>query len=507
MAFFSRNGSSSNSSSGQPYKSVQMTETSQSSSSTSPSPAPNSPGDAASSKAYKSDEGGGGKKPTASIEAPLSVPKAAITDPPKALSLFELFRVLRPYFWPDEGTDGAALNRLRAITTWLMVAASKICSLYSPFFLAAATNSAIAGDWIQAVNEVVGFCVLKLGVSLFKELQGIIYLKVKQQASIELARLTFSHVHKLSLHWHLTKETGSVIKSMDRGADAANTLITYLFLYLIPALAECFAVVILFFIQFKQWEIGLVVLSGFVIYGILTVVITQWRKKFREATNKHDNDYHAKATDSIINFETVKYFTAEDFELKRFTASVVKFQQYNVSTQYSLALLNLTQQVILYGTMLGAMILATKAVIDGKLSIGGWVAVQSWISTIFAPLSFLGSIYSAIIQALVDIRNLSELLNQNPDIVDMPGAKSIADEIKSARENDGGGVGLELQNVSFHYPVGQKETSGLQDVNFKVPPGKTVAIVGSTGAGKFDHLMTTRTSHILLDIFRQTYRT
>ena len=262
-----------------------------------------------------------------------------------SLTLFELLRVLSPYFWPASGSDGAFINRIRCSSTWLMVVMSKTCSLIAPFYISKATNSLVAGHYSDCVHDLIVFSMLKLACQIFKECQSILYIKVKQQASIELQELAFSHLLSLSLNWHLSKKTGSVMKSMDRGVDAANSLISSLFLFLIPALLECLAVIILFFINFKQWGLGFIVFFGVVLYSIATVFITQWRKKFREQTNKHDNEFHDKATDSVINYETVKYFTGELFEVARFKQSVVKYQQFNSSTQLSLSLLNISQQV------------------------------------------------------------------------------------------------------------------------------------------------------------------
>ena len=256
------------------------------------------------------------------------------------LSIYELMRVLTPYFWPSKGSDGAFVNRIRCSCTWLMVVLSKTSSLIAPFYLANATNNLVAAHFAASVHDLLIFSLLRLASQIFKEFQSILYIKVKQQASIELQELAFSHLLSLSLNWHLSK-----MKSMDRGVDAANSLISSLFLFLIPALLECLAVIILFFINFKQWGLGFIVFVGVLLYSCATVFITQWRKKFREETNKQDNDFHDKAMDSIINYETVKYFTGEAFEVSRFKSSVVKFQQYNSSTQLSLSLLNMSQQV------------------------------------------------------------------------------------------------------------------------------------------------------------------
>lgn len=198
-----------------------------------------------------------------------------------------------------------------------------------------------------------------------------------------------------------------------------------------------------------------------------------------------------------MNYETVKYFTNEDFEMKRFRESVVKFQSYNSKTQFSLSLLNIGQQFFLNGTVLGTALLAGQAVIAGDMTIGGWVALQSWVVQIFVPLGFLGSVFGAIVQALVDIKNLSELLSESPDILDPPNAKPIFPastdvlklkssppaDIERPHEKSGGGVTVEFRNLYFHYPT-QDEERGLRNVSFTVKAGTTTAVVGSTGAGK-----------------------
>lgn len=264
-----------------------------------------------------------------------------------ALTARQLRQVLWPYFWPDKGSDSATLNRIRSSLTWVMVVLSKGSNLYAPFFLAIAANCLIAKNLNAAGKAMIIYCSLRLAAVVFREMQSILYIKVKQQASIQLQEMTFAHLHTLSLHWHLSKKTGSVMKSMDRGVEAANSMVTYLFLYLIPAMAECIAVSVLFFVHYTQWELGVIVLVGVGLYSAVTVAITNYRKSFREETNKHDNDYHDKATDSIINYETVKYFTGEGYETRRFTESVVKFQLFSSSTQLSINALNISQQVLL----------------------------------------------------------------------------------------------------------------------------------------------------------------
>lgn len=434
-----------------------------------------------------------------------SNPSKKVVEPKKGLSLYELIVVLRPFFWPSEGSDGAVINRIRAGSTWLVVGGSKACSLLSPYYLSTATNYLVLGNFADAATAMIGFALLRFASQFLRECQSILYIKVKQQASIELQELTFSHLHGLSLNWHLTKKTGSVMKSMDRGTEAANTLISYLFLFLLPALTECLAVVLLFFGSFQQWGLGVLVFCGVTVYAGYTIIVTQWRKKFRESTNKHDNDFHDKAQDSILNFETVKYFTAEAFEISRFKDSVVKFQQFNSATQMSLSILNCGQQFILIGTLLGAMLISGQAVAKGEMSLGGWVAVQAWVTTIFVPLNFLGTVYAMIVQSLIDIKNLGELLSEQPDIVDLPGSTpftssgnansnslSLSGGVSPVAEqpqyplattSSSKGLSIDFKNIEFHYPE-QPPEKGIKDMTFTVPAGSVTAIVGHTGAGK-----------------------
>lgn len=435
---------------------------------------------------------------------------------PRPMTLKELLILLKPFFWPEDGTDGVVTNRIRACSTWFCVIASRVCGVYSPFFIETATNELVAGDLTAAWLAIVGFALLRIGASMFKELQGTLYVKVKQQASVQLTLQTFVHVHNLSLGWHLSKKTGSVMKSVDRGVLAANTLVQWMFLYLVPSLAECAAVIILFFAKFRMWTIAVVITGGIFLYFAVTIKITVWRTKFREKQNKYDNDFHDKAQDSIVNFETVKYFTAEKYEANRYLTSVAKYESQVSNTQSSTYLLNFTQQLILQLTLLGALLLAAQGVRNGKMTLGAWVAVMSWILQIFQPLQFLGFVYSGIVQALIDVRNLTELLNEEPDIVDSKGATDIpyyaaslalrsgedclrerapsgasdknrdveaAVPLKQGKVDLSAGVSVEFKEVGFHYPT-QPVERGLKRVSFTLPAGTTTAVVGSTGAGK-----------------------
>lgn len=196
--------------------------------------------------------------------------------------------------------------------------------------------------------------------------------------------------------------------------------------------------------------------------------------------NQHDNDYHDKATDSLINYETVKYFTAERYEVARYTSSIFQFQKYSVNTAYSLSLLNSTQNGIIQVCTALSLCMAAHEVLSGsgKLEIGSFVSIASYVQNLFAPLSFLGSVYNAVIQALVDMTNLSELLAEEPDLVDAPDARELVPVPTGAR-----GASVTFRDVFFHYPT-QLSSAGLRGLNLEVEAGTSVAIVGATGAGK-----------------------
>lgn len=275
----------------------------------------------------------------------------------KKLSIKDIVIILSPFFWPNN-----VWARLRSMATWVCVALSKICSLMAPLFLSNATNAVVSGKYQTACVNVAIYCTLRFSSNSFKEAQGLIFLKVKQQAYVELAQKTFEHIHKLSLNWHLTKKTGNIIRSMDRGTEAASLLVSMIFLYLGPSILEAVAVVIIFFTHFGSWPLGLLVLCSVSTFIASTVFIAMWRKKLREETNKSDNDFHEKATDSIINFETVKYFTAEKFELDQFCKAVREYQTGVVSTQIAQSIMSVFQDGVVNITVFGSLVITGKQV-------------------------------------------------------------------------------------------------------------------------------------------------
>jgi ABC-type transport system involved in Fe-S cluster assembly fused permease/ATPase subunit len=422
----------------------------------------------------------------------------------KRLSSHAILTLLKPYFWPEGTTESATINRIRAIMTWVCVVLSKVCNLVSPILLGWASTALAHQDYASCICLSIAYSAIQFFGAVFKEGQSLVYLKVAQAAFIQLSETVFVHLHQLSLDWHLQKKLGEVLRSMDRGIAACDTLMKYLFLWLVPALVECLVVCIIFATYFHYAPLAICIFYFVWIYIVWTILVTLWRKKFRKAVVKSDNEWHDRATDSLVNFETVKYFTGEEYERKRFGESICRYQAGSVAVQASLSFLNISQRAILQmclGIALSLAALGIKQRIDccidhgcesgvsdccqaidndtcPGMQVGDFVAVLTYTMQLFQPLNFLGSVYNAIVMAIVDLTNLSELLAESPDVTDAP------DAIPLPRTNvEDEEIAVEYDNVVFHYPT-QSATKGLKGVSFKMKRGTTTAIVGPTGAGK-----------------------
>jgi ABC-type transport system involved in Fe-S cluster assembly fused permease/ATPase subunit len=399
--------------------------------------------------------------------------------------------LLYPYFWPSVEIGGYE-GRIRSLSTWLFVVLSKVANVFNPILLGTASGALIEGDYAKACSYAVFFVLVTFVSKFFKEMQSLVYLPVSKVAFVELSRISFEHLHALSLDWHLKKKLGDTLRSMDRGIAACDSMMTYGFLYLIPALLECFAVVVVFSTRFQYYPLGLVVFYFVLLYIVTTILMTLWRKKFRSNLNKNDNRYHDIATDSLVNFETVKYFTNEKYEVGRFTEAVLEFQKGGVSVKASLSALNLAQQLLMQGCLGLCLVLSVISIRDkleceetvdeedecSGMEVGDFVAVLTYVIQLFQPLNFLGSVYNMLVMAMVDLKNLSQLLSESHDIKDLPNAVAIGPVTSSSPENI-----VEFKDVTFRYPT-QPENSGLRKLNMTLKAGTTTAIVGPTGAGK-----------------------
>ena len=393
-----------------------------------------------------------------------------------SLSMRAILRLLKPYFWPRNWA-----GRLAVMSTLLFVSLSKVCSVVAPLILARAANAVANGGEIRdAVTMSLAYAGITFAGKVMKECQSLAYLRVQKYAFIDLASDTFQHLHSLSLQWALSKKMGEVVRVTDRGIAGCDTFMKYGVLYIGPSIGEAVAVCVLFYVHFKLWALSALVLASVSFYAALTVKMTLWRKRFRSAMNKSDNAWHDRLTDSLVNFETVKYFTAESYECSRFAEQITDYQKSSVEVQASLSALNLSQQVILCGCLGGAMALSAIAVKHGEASVGGFVAVNVWVINLFAPLNFLGTVYNALITALVDLKNLSELLAQKPLVVDPdppvdhPGGDGLFER----------GLAVSFHDVAFRYPGVTNLDAGLKGVSFSCDAGSSLGVCGPTGAGK-----------------------
>ena len=409
-------------------------------------------------------------------------------------------KVLRPYVIPKH-----MRNRILVLGTWVVLLASKAATLIQPIILRDIVNK-LASDVLdpEAYTLVVAYTFLGFAPKLLAEIQDIFYFKVGQTAFTEVAELTFTHVHRLSLHWHLNKKMGGVIASIDRGQEAADKLMYWVAIVMFPTLATGVATFIVFIVEFNQPQIAAVCFLGFMTYCWYTLGITLWRRHFREEMNDYNNLMNEKASDSLINFETVKYFSNEKFEIEQYTELVRSYQKGDYYSQAVTSMMNATQSSISYICMLGALAIATYRIFnrreDGTLDTGEFVAVQSYVLTIFAPLNVLGWVYGNIIDGAVDIQNISEILCEKPDIVDRPNAVDFGGEMDEGNHESFAKkgamttsqpraldasvpVGISFKDVRFRYPA-QPEGAGIMGVSFEVPAGTMTAIVGETGSAR-----------------------
>lgn len=387
--------------------------------------------------------------------------------------------ILRPYFMPE-----GHRNKVFVVLTWCVLAASKACSVAAPLVLGKImfnlTNmSGEEGHIDASFGLIVLYCALNFIPSTLTEVQDSLYVKVFQTAYAQVAEFTFRHVHSLSVEWHLKKRMGNVIRSLDRGMEGADSLMYNALLTFLPAIVSAVVALIVVAEHLDRPEIAAVCYLGFGLYCWMTLVGTLVRQTFRVEMNEHDNDMHDKASDSLINFETVKCFTNEEYETQSYIASVKQFQKKNFKDQAMMSAMNVSQAATSQGAMMISMMIAAYAVSRHRgFQASDFVTVQAYVMSVFSPLDYLGYVYSGMMNGITDIQNLSDLLAAQPDVVDEPHAAVLTPPTTT-----GSGMGIEFRNVSFHYPTAGPN-SGLKDVSFVVPPGTSTALVGPTGSGK-----------------------
>ena len=383
------------------------------------------------------------------------------------------WRVLRkvaPYLWPTD-QPGA---RVRVVLAMSLLVISKLVAVYMPVLYKGAVD-ALAGEGVPmlalgAVGLTVAYGMARLMTVGFQQLRDAVFAPVTQRALRRLALETFQHIHRLSMRYHITRKTGGLSRIIERGVKGVEFLLRFMLFSVGPLILELLLVAIILTVLFDAWYL-LIVAVTIGLYVWFTFAVTEWRVQLRREMNDHDTDANQKAIDSLLNFETVKYFGAESREAARYDVAMRGYESASLKTAYSLAFLNFGQSVLITAGLIGVMVLTAFGVQDGTLTVGDFVMVNAYMVQITVPLNFLGTVYREIRQSLVDMGEMFDLLEQPAEVTDKPDALPLA--IKGGR--------IDLTDVRFGY---DPDREILKGVSLSVPAGQMVAIVGATGSGK-----------------------
>ena len=324
------------------------------------------------------------------------------------------------------------------------------------------------------VALLLTYGALRLSITLFTELREFLFYPVAARIARRVGLETFEHLLSLSLRFHLERQTGGVSRDMERGARSIQSLLNYFIYNILPTLVEISLVITLLAAKFDGW-FAAITLGALVLYIGFTVTVTEWRTHFRRAMNEQDSKANTKAVDALINYETVKYFSNEKFEQARYDENLQRLEKASVKSQASLSLLNLGQSLIIATAVTLLVWRATEGVVAGTMTLGDLVLVNALMIQLYIPLNFLGVIYREIKQSMIDMEKMFDLLGQNREIADAPGAQALQIASKSS------GAAVRFENVRFGY---DPDRTILHDVSFEIPAGKTVAVVGPSGSGK-----------------------
>jgi len=375
-----------------------------------------------------------------------------------------------PYLWPD----GEVWVKRRVLIAMAALLLSKLIAVYTPIIYRDAVN-ALSGEGVSdlllgAVGLTVAYGMARIFTSGFQQLRDGVFAAVAQRALRKLALETFTHIHRLSMRYHITRKTGGLSRIIERGVKGVDFLLRFLLFSVGPLILELLLVAGIFFFLFDVWYLAVVV-GTIALYVWFTFTVTEWRGKLRREMNDRDTDANQKAIDSLLNFETVKYFGAERREGQRYDAAMEGYEAAAIKTASSLAFLNFGQALLITMGLIAVMVMAALGVQNGDLTVGDFVMVNAYMIQITLPLNFLGTVYREIRQSLVDMGEMFDLLGQPAEIQDKPEATQI--EVSNGT--------VVLENVHFGYDSARPILKG---VSLKVGAGETVAIVGPSGSGK-----------------------
>jgi ATP-binding cassette subfamily B protein len=385
----------------------------------------------------------------------------------KKRSNWHTAQTLAKHLWPANHLD----LKMRVLISMSCLLLAKVVNVYVPFLYKAAVDElSLPQVVVIPVAIIFSYGLARVLQQTFGELRDFVFIKVSQHSQRTIALSTFAHLHQLSLAFHLDRQTGGLSRMIERGIRAIQTVLSFMLFNIIPTLLEILLVTGILYNKFG-FNYAVITFITVGLYVYFTFTITHWRTKFRKQMNDRDNEANTKAIDSLLNYETVKYFVNEEHEYKRYDTSLEQYQIEAIKSQSSLSLLNIGQGFIIGIGLISIMWLAANGVSQKVLSVGDFVLVNTMLLQLFIPLGFLGFVYREVTQGLGDMEKMFELLEENADVKDVPGASELSPKTWS----------VEFDQVSFSY---NKDREILKNVSFKISAGKTVAIVGPSGSGK-----------------------
>jgi len=398
---------------------------------------------------------------------PSSAPQAARTSSVPAHSDWQTLATLLPYLWT---------YKWRVLLALAFLVGAKLTNIGVPLLLKQLVDRMTIGPnnpqalLVLPLSLLVAYGALRLATTVFTELREFIFAKVTQRAVRTIALKVFRHLHALSLRFHLNRQTGGMTRDIERGTRGVSSLVSYALFSILPTLIEITLVLIYLVLHYEIW-FTVITAGALALYIVFTITVTEWRTHFRRTMNDLDSRANSKAIDSLLNYETVKYFSNEDFEARRYDEGLQRYEAAAVKSQSSLSLLNSGQSAIIAIAVTLILWRATQGVISGTMSLGDLVLVNAFMIQLYIPLNFLGVIYREIKQSLADMERLFSLLEQNKEIADAPDAKPLATN----------GAALRFSHIDFSY---ESKRQILFDVDFDVAAGTTTAVVGHSGSGK-----------------------
>jgi ATP-binding cassette subfamily B protein len=394
-------------------------------------------------------------------------------------SLFIIMRGLWPYIWPADRRD----LKLRVILSMIILLVAKLATIAVPFTFKWATDAltgegsapVVPSSWLlwglaAPILMTIAYGGMRVLMAALTQVRDGIFAKVAMNAVRRLAYRSFEHMHQLSLRFHLERKTGGLTRVLERGRNAIETIVRMVIMQLVPTIIELALVTAVLFYQF-DWRYVAVILATVACYIVFTFFATEWRIGIRRRMNDSDTDANVKAIDSLLNYETVKYFVAEEREARRYDRSMARYEEASVKAYVSLAVLNAGQATIFTIGLAAVMVMCAYGIQRGTNTVGDLVMINTMMIQLYQPLNFMGMVYREIKQAVIDIETMFAILGREPEIKDRPGAKPL--EVTR-------GV-IRFENVVFAY---EPERQILNGLSFEVPAGHTVAVVGTSGAGK-----------------------